>query len=237
MADDQLNSSTQANAGESTQPDELEALLASLEAGQADGQDQEDQKASKLEGKKILGQFDDEEQAEKAWNKLRSKHSSAINENKALKKELEELRKKSEESSLESMSEEEKFKFLLNKIDSKKTPDEDGDDEGDEGFTEDDVQDFIGSRPELSGAAGKVFKQLADANPEYTLESIYETLMKPLIEDLGGKKIRAVRKPRVEAPLSFDAENFQNLLDRAKKDPAFYEKHKDKIFELAEKLA
>lgn len=235
MADNHFDSEGVANLDESTQPDDFNAFAASLQSSQDSKQDEQNHEEESLEGKKFLGQFEDEEQATKAWNKLRSKHSQTVNENKSLKQKLAELEKASEEKALESMSESEQIKFLWSKLNQK--PIEDNEDSSDsEPFDSDDVQAFIDSKPELSGAAGKVFKQLAEVNSEYTLESIYQSLMMPLFNDLGGRRIKKSPNLRINRPVEIDSSNISAMLERAKNDPKFYSENREKILKEAEKF-
>ena len=126
--------------------------------------------------KKLLGQFDDEEAAERAWNNLRRKHGEAV----ARLRELEAEQTKKQASEL---SDEERLEFLLDKINEIKSgkSDKESDDylAHDEGS---DIETFIFQACQFSDC-GKVLNSVLLSEYQKWKQSVGKELSKNDMND------------------------------------------------------
>lgn len=182
----------------------------------------------------LLGKYKSVDDLKSGYNSLRDQHRKATEQLKELKQQLEgrEIEK------LKGASYDEQLDYLLNEIKAvkefKETLTSQLQGQSEEIAVQQDlasIDDFIASNPVLKStpSLAKQFRKVA-THPdmqEYTLDSIYNVEIDPLVKELQGTKI-TTRERKVLS--SKPAQVTNNFADVSKMSKSEYEKYRQEIF-------
>lgn len=204
--------------------------------------------ANNFEGKKIADKYSNIDSFVKGYKSLQEGYRQTATELNQLKAALKEIELRSHKEKLESMTDSEKLEWLTKQhFDNSNKPVDNVVDQINFLPNDDpEVESFIASNKELEDyGLSDLFRTLANSEKfkNYTVESIYNVHLKPMINRIAGTKVTETRRP-ISPALDAnktgidgvtDAASFNTWLQSLSNEE--YSANTEKIFKLANKFS